>query len=104
MGFEMSTFDSSLIPSALATGGLSVKLSQLTMKQLIDLSTQIESALKSFNLANPVKMTNLKVTKNSKDSRYLDLDFSLTLLRAPEPIVAAAPDANKKKDSKKGDE
>lgn len=101
LGIEIAALESSLVPNSLMNGALTVKLVQLTMKQLIELSNQIESSMKSTGLANPVKMTDLKIQKNKTDARYIDVDFSLVLLKAPEAIVARAPEKgakNKKED------
>jgi hypothetical protein len=82
-----------LIPGNLIQGVLRVSLLQLNLRQIVDLGYQFQA------ISPSVKMTDLKMEANAKDSRYYDVTYNLAVLNVPSeaPPVIEEPAPPKKK-------
>lgn len=78
-----ATAESSLIPAGMASGGVTVNLAQLNLRQIVDVGHKLKS------ISPSVKMTSMQVFPNSKKPSYFDVNFKLVALSVPEaaPIV-----------------
>lgn len=101
-----STADSKLITAERSSGGLSVSLWKLNVRQIVD----VGAALSSLNPS--VKMVGLDVKANPEDAHYFDVVFKLASLNVPDlstppPPLEEEPQPKKKAPTKKkgaGDE
>lgn len=70
--------NSALIPSSRQEGGLKVLLKKLNLRQVVDITAQLQSMLPS------VKLKNLNIDSNLQDPRYLDATFDFTVIKIPQ--------------------
>ncbi len=102
-GIDNTSNSSRLIPANLNQGTLSVSLTQLNLRQVIDIAHQLQTIHQS------IKMTDMEIIANSKNSHYFDVIYKLAVLLVPqykEPTPDPEPSKNKKdkkpKDSENG--
>lgn len=95
---------SSLIPSDRSSGGLTVNLWKLNVRQIVDVGTQLS------RLSPSVKLTGVDMVTNKDDKAYFDVTYRLVALAVPDlsapPPDEPAPKAAKgsKKKAPKGDD
>lgn len=75
---ENAVTTSKLIPNNLSQGSVNVNLSQLNLRQVVEIGHQLQSINQS------IKMTDLDIRANSKDSRYFDVIYKLVVLAIPQ--------------------
>lgn len=97
LGIENSVTTSQLIPSLLSQGTVSVKLAQLNLRQAVEIGHQLQGINQS------VKITELQMTANAKDSHYFDVLYKLVVLAIPQQAEISEPEPPPKK-NKKGDQ
>lgn len=90
-GVEQVFEKSTLIADNLISYITKVSLTQLNLRQILDIGAQLES------LSPSVKMKDLFIEPNQKDSRYFNVTYKLVALKIPEPIVIAAEPEEKPK-------
>ncbi len=74
---EVASERVNLIPPNLVTGVLKVTLSQLNLRQIVDLGFQLQ------NISSSVKVTDMKMDASAKDQRYYDVTYRLAVLNVP---------------------
>jgi len=82
-GTENSSDPIKLIPGNLNQGALNVSLSQLNLRQVIDIGHALQ------NISPSVKMTDLKMEASLKDARYFDVIYKLVVLAVPSQTETA---------------
>lgn len=85
---EVGAVNSSLIPTNLTKGGLTVQLNKLNIRQIIDIGYKLKS------LSPSVKMTSLQINPNREDARYFNVVYQLLALavpQAPPPAMEEPP-------------
>lgn len=102
-GVIEASIEGKLIPSALVSHVLEIKLSKLNIKQIIDIGANI------VGISESVKMKDMSISAHPPDPRYFDVSFKLYSLNVPEPIPEPPPEPVKpikkgKETSKDGDE
>lgn len=76
-GTEISSERIDIIPGSLIQGMVKVTLSQLNLRQIVDLGYQFQA------ISPSVKMTDLQMEANQKDPRYYDVIYRLAVLAVP---------------------
>jgi hypothetical protein len=66
-----------LLPGNLTQGIVKISLSQLNLRQIVDLGYQFQS------ISSGVKMTDLQMEANSKDPKYYDVVYKFAVLAVP---------------------
>lgn len=77
-GIQVMAADTGLIPKNLLAEGLKVNLAKLNLRQIIDISYNLQS------LSPSVKMNEINITANAEDARYFDVEFHLASLAVPQ--------------------
>lgn len=106
LGVSAGSADGKLIPKNLVAGVLTVSLAKLNLKQIVDIGTGI------LGISGSVKMRDIAIVANAKDTRYYDVTYTLYSLKVPEAIPEAPPEietkpvksSGKSKGSGKGDD
>ncbi len=94
LGVIESSVEGKLIPSALASHVLEVKLAKLNLKQIVDIGTSL------VGISESVKMKDLLIRANLQDTRYFDATYKLYSLNVPEPPPEAPPEPESAKGKK----
>lgn len=76
-GIEVVAAESQLIPRALLEGGLKISLAKLNLRQIIDIGYNLQA------ISPSVKMNEMRITANSEDPLYFDVNFKLVTLAVP---------------------
>lgn len=95
-GVSRISNSSKLIPESRSQGTLKVELSQLNLRQIINLTTQMQG------FGPSVKMNSLMIVANNELPEYFDLAVTLTALKIPiisKPVLVE-PEARAKKKNK----
>lgn len=79
-GVNASLVDSNIIPSGMAQGGVTVTLTKLNLKQIVEVGYKIKA------ISPTVKMTGMQITPNRESPQYLDVVFKLASLMVPEAL------------------
>lgn len=95
VGIIQGTPEGKLIPASLISHVIDVKLAKLNLKQIVDIGTSIAA------ISESVKLKDMLIAANTKDTRYYDVTYKLYALNVPEPTLEAAPEIEikPKKDS-----
>ncbi|MBT4760616.1 MAG: hypothetical protein HOO06_02865 [Bdellovibrionaceae bacterium] len=91
-------FKAKYIPKDANQVNASVSLSQLNLKQIINIGYELQ------NLVDGIKMTGLKISNNAKDDHYYDVKYSLahfSFPQEPEPVAKKSKKKSKKKNPKR---
>ncbi|MCE3010994.1 MAG: hypothetical protein LW875_10320 [Proteobacteria bacterium] len=80
-----------LIPADLSQGEVHVALEQLNLRQVIDIGFQLQ------NLIPTVKLKDMSMVANQKDSRYFDVIYRLSVLSIPDFAALNEPAETPKK-------
>lgn len=84
-GVQIVTENSSVVPAAMLLGTLKIELSQLNLRQIIDLGYQMQS------ISPSVKMLSMDMNANLQKPKYFDVVFKMIALNVPQ-IIATAPE------------
>lgn len=76
--------DSTLIPQALANGGIVVNLIKLNQRQIVDIGYKLKT------LSPAVKMTSLSIEPNRQSPQYFNVIYKLAALAVPEYSAPSA--------------
>ncbi len=82
-GIENAVTTSRLIPNNLSQGTVNVSLAELNLRQLVEIAHQLQS------ISQSVKMTDLEITANSKNSHYFDVIYKLVVLAIPQQVESS---------------
>ena len=92
---EISSDKLNLIPGSMLQGVVKVTLSQLNLRQILDLGHQFQA------ISPSVKMANMRMEANAKDPRYFDVIYQVAVLSVPNqaepPSETAEPPPKKKR-------
>lgn len=88
--------NSSLIPASRQKGGLKVMLKKLNLRQVVDITAQLQSMLPS------VKLKNMNIDSNLQDPRYLDATFDFTVIEIPQVNMDMSADEPETKSKPRG--
>ena len=83
---EVGAAASKLIPQNLSSGSLTVSLSKLNLRQVIDLGYQLQA------LNSSVKMQDMIITATREDAHYFDVVYKLIALAVPSAISIPEPE------------
>lgn len=89
LGISDGPFEGRLIPQALVSNILLVKLAKLNLKQIVDIGSAITA------ISESVKMKDLLISANRQDTRYYDVTYKLYSLKVPEPNIEPSPEPEK---------
>lgn len=79
--------NSALIPQDRQEGGIKVFLKKLNLRQVVDITAQIQT------MQNAVKLKNLSLDSNIQDPRYLDAVLDFSVIKIPQiSMDSNAPD------------
>ena len=93
--------ENGLIPSQLVKGSLRVTLSQLNLRQVVDIGNRLQG------IRSSVKLKDLTIDPSKKNAKYFDVVYKLTALNVPEappppPPPPPEPPPTKKNKKAKG--
>ena len=90
--------NSPLVPLGRQEGGIKVMLKKLNLRQVVDISSKLQS------MQPAVKLKNLSLDSNLQDPRYLDAVLEFVVIKIPQLKMEAAaePEAPTKSRGKKG--
>lgn len=74
---EMPT-NSSLIPTSRQEGGIKVMLKKLNLRQVVDITAQLQA------MEPAIKLKNLSLDSNLQDARYLDAVLEFVVIKIPQ--------------------
>lgn len=83
---EVGAASSKLIPQNLTSGSLTVNLSKLNIRQVIDLGYQLQA------LNSSVKLQDLVITATREDAHYFDVVYRLIALAVPSAVSVPEPE------------
>lgn len=96
-GIDASTQPSKLIPQDKTEGSLSISLSKLNVRQVVQVGSMLS------RLSPSVKVTDLEMLANREDGRYFDVIFRLTSLAVPDlSAPPPEPEPPKKGNNRRG--
>ena len=91
--------NSPLVPLGRQEGGIKVMLKKLNLRQVVDISSKLQS------MQPAVKLKNLSLDSNLQDPRYLDAVLEFVVIKVPQLSMdtsAAEPENPTKSRGKKG--
>jgi len=94
-GIEVGMPNSRLISPNHLQGSVTVRLSKLNVRQIVDIGAKLQ------DISPSVKMLDLIIDANTSDARYSDVTYRLVALNIPRPPPPSAPEAPEKRNRKK---